>query len=358
MDKVKIKRIAIICVVIMIIISGGIGIYQYNKVRLYNNLINEANNLKEDKSFYDEGIQLMNDKKYLEAIEQFSKISKEADKFYSEAENYIEECKKQYIAQNIQLSTDALKNNKYDDANKYLDDVLKIDANNTEAKELKNDIATKVATADKKISKVIVIDPGHGNRSNLEKEPQAPNSSIMKIKDGGGAQGVITRIPEYLITMKVSLKLKEILEMRGYTVKMTKTDNSQSLGNVERAEIWNRENADLAIRIHADSSENSSIKGASMLIPAPINENTRAIFNKSEEYGQIILDTVIKEVGMVNRGVVQRDDMTGFNWSKIPVVLIEMGFLSNDEEDRLLSSEEYQNKIALAMADGISKAVK
>lgn len=148
----------------------------------------------------------------------------------------------------------------------------------------------------------------------------------MKIKDGGGAQGIVTKNPEYLINMKVSLKLKQILQQRGYTVKMTKADNSESMGNVERAEIWNREKADLAVRIHADSSENAGIKGVSMLVPAPINKNTRAIFHKSQEFGQVILNTVTKEVGMKNRGVVQREDMTGFNWSKAPVVLIEMGF--------------------------------
>jgi N-acetylmuramoyl-L-alanine amidase len=50
--------------------------------------------------------------------------------------------------------------------------------------------------------------------------------------------------------------------------------------------------------------------------------------------------------------------MTGFNWSRIPVILVEMGFLSNKEEDKLLSSQEYQDKIANALAEGIFAAVK
>ena len=49
---------------------------------------------------------------------------------------------------------------------------------------------------------------------------------------------------------------------------------------------------------------------------------------------------------MKNRGVVERTDLTGFNWSKVPVILVETGFLSNPQEDKLLNSEEYQNKIA------------
>lgn len=227
----------------------------------------------------------------------------------------------------------------------------------SEKKDDKLKIDKKVSTGEIK-RKVIVIDPGHANKSNLDKEPIEPNSRSMKIKDGGGAEGVLSKTPEYLVNMKVALKLRTILEERGYIVKMTKVENSKSLGNVERVEIANKENADLAIRIHADSSDNSSVNGASMLIPAPINENTKLIYDKSSKYGKIILDRLVKDVGMQNRGLSERKDMTGFNWSKVPVVLVEMGFLSNAEEDKLLSSTEYQNKLAKALAEGIGSALQ
>lgn len=209
-----------------------------------------------------------------------------------------------------------------------------------------------------KNNKIIVIDPGHANRSNLEKEPLAPGSSEMKIKDGGGAQGVATGTPEYRVNMNVAVNLKAILENKGYTVVMTKTQDSQSLGNVERANIWNSANASLVIRIHTDSSTNSTVKGASMLVPSPINDNTRSIYAASKSYGTTVLNTLIKEVGMTNRGVTEHNDMTGFNWSKVPVILVEMGFLSNADEDRLLSSQAYEDKLAGALADGIEAAVK
>ncbi|MBV7275035.1 N-acetylmuramoyl-L-alanine amidase [Clostridium thailandense] len=234
--------------------------------------------------------------------------------------------------------------------------------NNEEKSHQKEENKTKISenthVAEAKEKKVVFIDPGHANRSNLEKEPIAPNSSKMKIKDGGGAEGVVSKTPEYLVNMKVSLKLKAFLQEKGYIVKMTKEDNSLSLGNVERAEVANKENAALVIRIHADSNDNSSVKGSSMLVPASINENTKLIHDKSSNYGKIILDTLVNEVGMKNRGVVERDDMTGFNWSKVPVVLIEMGFLSNEEEDKLLNTDDYQNKVAKALADGIDLALK
>ena len=205
-------------------------------------------------------------------------------------------------------------------------------------------------------NKVIVIDPGHAKGSNLEKEPIAPGSSIMKIKDGGGATGQFTHTPEYVIAMSVSNKLKTILEEKGFTVVMTKTDNNVSLGNVERAEIGNNANAALVIRVHADSAGESSPHGASMLVPNS-NEYTKAIFDESKRCGSIVLNTMVSEVGMNSRGIVYRDDITGFNWSKVPVILVEMGFLSNEQEDKLLNTSEYQDKIAKGLADGIEKAL-
>lgn len=227
----------------------------------------------------------------------------------------------------------------------------------------KNSAALQVSSSSSsntivKKNKVIVIDPGHANRSNLNKEALSPGSSVLKIKDGGGAQGIVTKTPEYEVNMKVALRLKDLLQKDGYTVVMTKTEDSQSLGNIERADIWNKANASLAIRIHADSSNSSSVKGASMLVPAPINANTKSIYSESKRCGQVVLNTLVNEIGMTNRGIIESSDMTGFNWSKVPVILIEMGFLSNPSEDKLLSTSAYQDKLAKALADGINNAVK
>ena len=203
---------------------------------------------------------------------------------------------------------------------------------------------------------VIVIDPGHASVSSREKEQQAPGSTIMKVKEPGGAQGIITKTPEYLVNMEVAVRLRTLLQEKGYTVIMTKTDNKQMLGNIARAEVGNNANADLVIRIHADSNDNSSAKGASMLVPAN-NKYTGNIYNVSKKYGTVVLNTLIADIGMKNRGVVARDDMTGFNWSKVPVILVEMGFQSNVSEDKLLASSAYQDKIAKSLSEGIHKAL-
>lgn len=203
---------------------------------------------------------------------------------------------------------------------------------------------------------VIVIDPGHASATSLEKERQAPNSNIMKIKEPGGAQGINTKTPEYLVNMGVSVRLKKLLEEKGYKVIMTKTENKQMLGNIARAQVGNKAKADLVIRIHADSNNDSSVKGASMLVPED-NKNTNAIYKISKRYGEIVFNNLIHSIGMKNRGVVERNDLTGFNWSVVPVILVEMGFQSNVEEDKRLANVDYQYKLAKALSEGIDKAL-
>ncbi|MCM8710081.1 N-acetylmuramoyl-L-alanine amidase [Clostridium sp. SYSU_GA19001] len=217
-----------------------------------------------------------------------------------------------------------------------------------------NDKNKQVIDNKKEKNITIVIDPGHGGKITSEKEPIAPGSKIMKAKNVSGAFGIVTKTPEYSINLSVSMKLKEYLNNAGYKVIMTRTSNSETIGNIQRAEIGNKNNADLVMRIHADSSADKSVKGASMLVPGNVGY-AQDIYKISKKYGETILKKLIDEAGMKSRGVITRTDLTGFNWSKVPVVLIEMGFLSNTEEDKLLSSDDYQQKIALGLFKGIEE---
>lgn len=222
-------------------------------------------------------------------------------------------------------------------------------------KETEKKFEDKTRKTKEKNNITIVIDPGHAAKANLEKEPLSPGSNVMKIKDGGGASGVVTGTPEYKIAMRVAKALNEKLTAKGYKAIMTKTDENLSLGNVERAEIGNKANADLVIRLHCDSFNNASAKGASILIPKGVNENTKVIAASSEKYGKILLDTYCSKMNIKNRGLIYSEDMTGFNWSKVPVVLIEMGFLSNPDEDNMMSESSFPEKSATAISEGIEK---
>lgn len=200
----------------------------------------------------------------------------------------------------------------------------------------------------------IVIDPGHGPWVNKDMEPIAPESTQMKRKYGVGASGISTGSLEREINLNVSLMLRDLLEEDGFIVIMTRTNHEVISSNIDRANLANDNNADMMIRIHADSYSDSSLNGASMLIPDYVGYAID-IVDESREYGEIILNTLVDEVGMFNRGLITRNDQTGFNWSKVPIMTVEMGFLSNPDEDKLLSTPAYQEKIAIGLYLGIIK---
>lgn len=195
----------------------------------------------------------------------------------------------------------------------------------------------------------IVLDPGHGKYNENFKEPVSPGSNEMKPAFSTGTQGAYLSEAEF--NLIIAQKLKPILEAQGASVYMTRTDEN-SVSNVERAEFANELNADLAVRIHADGSTDTSMLGISMLVPATgtIGSELETI---SCEFGKVILDSLITATGASNRGIIERDDLTGFNWSSVPVILIECGFMSNPDEDALLSNESYQDMIAEGIAQGI-----
>lgn len=203
-------------------------------------------------------------------------------------------------------------------------------------------------------AKIIVLDPGHGPYVNEEMEPIAPGSSTLKRKYGIGAVGNITGVMEREINLTVGLELRDLLEAAGYTVVMTRIGLDEVLSNIDRVNIANELQADLMLRIHNDSSNNTLVHGASMLVPADVGF-AGPIVETSSHYGEIILDTLTQQLGMDNRGVVVREDQTGFNWAKIPIMTVEMGFLSNAQEEQKLIDPDYQSQLAHALFLGIEK---
>ena len=205
----------------------------------------------------------------------------------------------------------------------------------------------------------IVVDPGHDLRANLATEPIGPGSKRRKIKDGGGTRGVATGTPEHVVNLRIGLYLRDELVKRGYCVVMTRTESSgRSIGNVARARIANRANGALFIRIHADGSTDRSRRGTSMLYPALHRGWTDDVLPDSKTVARVLQRELVAALGSRDLGLSQRADLTGFNWSDVPVVLAEVGFLSNPREDRLLSSRGYQRRVARGLAQGIAQIVK
>jgi N-acetylmuramoyl-L-alanine amidase len=104
------------------------------------------------------------------------------------------------------------------------------------------------------------------------------------------------------------------------------------------------------IRIHADGSSDPSVHGISTLVPALRRGWTNDVYGASGRAGRLLQDELVAATGARNLGVVERADLTGFNWADVPVVLVETGFMSNRREAGLLRSAAYQQKLAGAIA--------
>ncbi|OPX46049.1 germination-specific N-acetylmuramoyl-L-alanine amidase precursor [Ruminiclostridium hungatei] len=203
----------------------------------------------------------------------------------------------------------------------------------------------------------ICIDPGHGKVTKKIKktEPVAPGSTVMKAATAVGTSGAATKITEESLNLAVSLKLKKALSEKGAKLIMVRETDVCNMTNVERTEFWNKSGADLTIRIHANGSDNSKVSGMLMLIPGNKYIKDKAMLEKSAKAGQYIMEAVLGKTKARSQGIVKSSDMTGFNWSKIPVVLLEMGFMTNPEEDRLLNTPDYQDKIVAGIVEGIER---
>lgn len=195
------------------------------------------------------------------------------------------------------------------------------------------------------------IDAGHQRKGNYNKEPIAPGSTEMKAKVSGGTRGIVSKLYEYEYNLNVALKLQTYLEDLGATVIMVRTTHDVNISNVERAQMMNEANCDGWVRIHANGNDDHSRHGIFMLTPS--EKRAGEHYEANRRLAICILDGVIEETGAKRRGVRDRSDISGFNWSEVPVCLIEAGHMTNEEEDRKMATDEYQDKVAKGMAKGI-----
>lgn len=212
---------------------------------------------------------------------------------------------------------------------------------------------SKAPTTAKRIDglagKTVVIDPGHQQKANPELEPVSPGSTILKAKCSAGTRGVVTGRYEYVVNLEISLKLKEMLEAQGCTVYMTRTSHDVNISNIERAQFAVAKKADVFLRIHCNGSADASAEGVKTYVG-----ETGPFADRLPQWGRLLSACQSATTGAANLGVDVSSRYTGLNWAAdVPSFLLEMGFMSNAEEDRLLSDAGYQDQICRGILDFI-----
>ena len=200
---------------------------------------------------------------------------------------------------------------------------------------------------------LICLDPGHGTAPEIGRqvEPIGPGSAQLKIKDPGGAAG------EAPVALAVARRTRTLLRARGFRVAMTRDGTGYRGGNRERARFCNARDAALMLRIHADGSSDSRTRGIATLVPARRPGWTDDVYAASGRAGRLLQQELVTATGARDLGVVERSDLTGFNWADVPVVLVETGFLTNPREASLLRSAAYQQRLAGALARAAERFV-
>ncbi len=226
----------------------------------------------------------------------------------------------------------------------------------TEAAETKVQETEETESETEGIQWTVAVDAGHqGSWVDMsEQEPMAPGSEQTKAKATAGTTGSFSQVPEYEVNLQVSLVLRDELESRGYCVVMVREDNDTAISNKERAELATQENADISVRIHANGSEDASVSGALTMTPSASNPYlTQEICENSYKLSEYILDYFCGATGLGRLGVMATDEMTGINWSTVPVTILEMGFMTNRQDDLYITDESNHQIMAKGIADGI-----
>ena len=200
---------------------------------------------------------------------------------------------------------------------------------------------------------IIVIDAGHQLHAMNETEPNGPGADEQKPMVSGGTQGTVTGLAEYELNLRVALALRDVLVQKGYTVIMIRETNEVEISNAERAKIANEVGAHVNLRIHANGDTNAELKGAMAVCQTHNNPYNAYMYEQCRALSDAVLSAFCEGTGMEQLHVWETDTMTGTNWASVPTAILEMGFLTNAEDEAAMAADDFAAKAANAIVKGI-----
>ncbi len=205
----------------------------------------------------------------------------------------------------------------------------------------------------------VCIDPGHQGVEIIKKEPMGPGLSGYHTTTNGQAQGVATRRYESVVVLEIGLKLRNALLLEGADVVMTREDQQTPVTNVRRAEIATESGSDLFIRLHCDNSANKNKRGIHIYCPLSSTYAKQVANAKTyRAYGEALFQAMSEATGVTKGGVTLNNSYVANNWATMPAFLIELGYMSNEKDDVMLSTEEYQENVVRGMVNGLYEVAK
>lgn len=201
---------------------------------------------------------------------------------------------------------------------------------------------------------LVCIDPGHQRKTQVETVPLGPNFKKQSTTTVGMAQGIISNRREAIVVLEVAMKLRNALLAEGAQVIMTREEQDVFVGMLERANIPNDAGADFVLRLHCNSRDDENVQG--IQIYCPYQSSYAAEVTDEDTYramGFALLDAMKAATGAIRGTCTLNNNYVGNNWSKMPSFLVEMGYLTNREEDLKMATEHYQQLLAQGMTEGV-----
>ncbi len=180
---------------------------------------------------------------------------------------------------------------------------------------------------------------------------------VLDAGHGGADVGAYKReIAEKDLNLAILLKMRELFAEDGENVGVyyTRTDD-KSISLQSRVGLANDLGADLFLSIHNNSTSSGRMSG---IHGTEVMYNVSDKTGASKKFAQLVLDHLLEGLGSDSKGLIAGDEIFIIRTAKMPVALAEIGFMTNEEELRKLSTEEYQEKAARAMVDAIYETLQ